>query len=563
MNHTLHRSLRQAVTLVCGMLPILFSASHCLATPAAEEAAVSVDLTTAAGARTFSASWRYSDVQIIESTFRAADAAGQPTGEPISTYDYTPHAGAASFDDSDWLEVAPDQLAKRRATGKLCFNWYRVKLRIPERIGTFDPTGALVVLETSLDDYAEIWVDGELPRAFAQSGGSVVAGWNAPNRLVIGRGVRPGQEIQLAIFGINGPISAVPTNFIWLRQARLDFYPDAERPIAVVPQEVNVEVERMDPLIDRLVPANAKVFKLAEGFSFTEGPVWTPAGDLLFSDPNDNRIYRFREQGDDAGLLTVFRERSGYQGKDVARYFQPGSNGLAFDAQGRLTIDEHGNRRVTRIETDGRLTVLASDYRGARLNSPNDLVYRRDGTLYFTDPPFGLPAVFDDPAKELSFSGIFRLNDGRVELLSQDLQGPNGLAFSPDEKLLYVSNWDPLRKVVMRYPVREDGSLGSGTLFFDMGGAPGEEALDGLKVDVLGNLYVSGPGGLWILSAQGKHLGTIKLPRLPANFAFGGVDGRTLYLTARSALYRMRLEVAGSNSGVLAAAASAPVNGVR
>jgi len=370
-------------------------------------------------------------------------------------------------------------------------------------------------------------------------------GWNAKNRLVIGRDVKPGQAIQLAVFGINGPISSVPTNFIWMRTARLDFYAGSTVPIAVTPQEVNVEVERLDPAIDELVPPNAKLFKLAEGFQFTEGPIWVQRagqpGHLLFSDPNANRIYKYSdEQG-----LSVFREQSGYDGADISEYGQPGSNGLTLDARGRLTIDEHGRHRVSRLESNGSLTVLVDNYQGKRLNSPNDLVYKRDGALYFTDPPFGLPKFYDDPRKELAFSGIYRLADGKLTLLASDMIGPNGLAFSPDERFLYVDNWDPKRKIVMRYPVRSDGTLGKGEVFFDMGGAPGEEALDGLKVDQRGNLYVSGPGGLWVLSADARHLGTIRGPKLAANFAWGGDDGKTLYLTARTALYRLPLLVAG------------------
>jgi gluconolactonase len=168
--------------------------------------------------------------------------------------------------------------------------------------------------------------------------------------------------------------------------------------------------------------------------------------------------------------------------------------------------------------------------------------------LYFTDPPFGLPKFFDDPRKELEFSGVFRIDGGTTLLVASDLTGPNGIAFSPDERYLYVANWDTSRKVVMRYPVRPSGDVGKGSVLFDMGGAPEEEALDGLKVDALGNLWVSGPGGLWIVSAAGKHLGTIRLPRLAANFVFGGADGRTLYLTARTTLYRMPVSVPGATT---------------
>jgi gluconolactonase len=218
---------------------------------------------------------------------------------------------------------------------------------------------------------------------------------------------------------------------------------------------------------------------------------------------------------------------------------------LTLDPQGRLTINEHGNRRVTRLEKDGTVTVLADRYQGKRLNSPNDLVYKSDGSLYFTDPPFGLPKFFDDPRKELPFSGVYRWANGQLTLLSTDFTGPNGIAFSPDEKYLYVGNWDEKKKVVMRYQVQPDGTLAHGTVFFDMTGAPGEDALDGIKVDQQGNLYVSGPGGLWVLSPAGKHLGTIIAPRHVHNMAWGDADAKTLYLCARSTLYRMRLGVPG------------------
>jgi gluconolactonase len=300
-------------------------------------------------------------------------------------------------------------------------------------------------------------------------------------------------------------------------------------------------VVRVDPALDAIVPPDVRVEKVAEGFDFVEGPVWVrDGGYLLFSDPNANVIYRWSPE---AGV-GVHRAKSGYTGGDIAQYGQPGSNGLTLDRAGRLTINEHGNRRVTRLERNGVLTVLADRYEGKRLNSPNDLVYKSDGSLYFTDPPFGLPRFHDDPRKELPYSGVFRWADGRLSLLATDLSGPNGIAFSPDERHLYVTNWDPKKKVVMRYDVRPDG-IANGRVFFDMGGAAGEEALDGMKVDERGNLYVSGPGGLWILSPEGRHLGTIRTAELPANFAWGDEDGRTLYITARTSLYRVRLLIPG------------------
>lgn len=503
--------------------------------PGPEEAEAVLDLATPEGVAAVGGTWRYADARIVPLPFRAAGPGGQPTGEPVGTWGIEPAAGAVDFDDSAWEVLEPTALSRRRGPGRLSFNWYRFTWTVPEKIGDLDPTGSTVVFETSVDDYAEVWVDGELPRLAGQSGGSVVGGWNAVNRLVVGRGVQPGQVIRLAVFGANGPLSSPPTNFIWMREARLEFHVTDSGPLAVPEQEVNVEVERFDPRLDAIVSTNPKLYKLAEGFLFTEGPVWVD-GDLLFSDPNANRIYRY--SGD--GTLAVFRERSGYQGADVARYRQPGSNGLGLDSEGRLTIAEHGNRRVTRLESDGTLTVLADRYRGRRLNSPNDLVWGSDGALYFTDPPFGLPASFDDPDKELDFSGVYRWSEGDgLVLLTDELSGPNGIELSPDGRFLYVGDWDAERKVVMRYPLAQ-GRLGRGVVFLDLTDREGEDAIDGVEVDVEGNVYVSGPGGLWIVAADGALLGRIVTPRHPHNFAWGG-QGRTLYLTARDRLYRLPL----------------------
>ena len=503
-----------------------------------------IDLATKDGVDLVKGQWRYSDTKIIQVDFKAAGPDKQPTGKPIKTYDFAPHAGVANFDDSKWEKIEPTTLDVRRSTGRLCFNWYRINITVPPRAGDVDLAGATAVFETSIDDYAEIWVDGELSRALGQSGGSVVKGWNAANRLIVSRSVQPGQRIQLAIFGANGPLSNPPTNYIWMREAKLEFYKGGVAPVAITPSEVNVEVIRKDPGLDAIVPPNPKIFKIAEGFKFTEGPVWDRNGGfLLFSDPNNNTIYKYSPEGN--GTLTVFREKSGYEGADIAEYGQPGSNGLTFDRDGRLTINQHGNRRVVRLESDGQLTVLADKFEGKRLNSPNDLVYRSDGTLYFTDPPFGLPKFFKDPRKELDFSGVFAVKDGKIMLATKDLSGPNGLAFSPDEKFFYVDNWDDHKKIVMRYEVQPDGSLKNGKLFFDMTSAGTEDALDGMKIDKAGNLYVSGPGGLWILSPQGKHLGTIIGPKHPHNFTWGDADGKTLYLCARSGLYQMKFNIEG------------------
>ena len=246
-------------------------------------------------------------------------------------------------------------------------------------------------------------------------------------------------------------------------------------------------------------------------------------GALLFSSPNTNAIYRWEP----AGEVTVFRSKSGYTGRDIGRYHQPGSNGLTFDPEGRLTICQHGNRRVIRVEPDGNITVLADRYDGKRLNSPNDLVYRSDDTLYFTDPPFGLPGVFDDPNKELPFSGVFRAQDGEVTWSATSSPAPTASPSRRDEHYLYVGNWDVDAKVVMRYEIDAAACTARRRrLLHDMTAAPGEDALDGMKVDEAGNVYACGPGGVWIIvSRRASTSAPDALPEDPHNLAWGDGDG--------------------------------------
>ncbi|MCP5113130.1 MAG: SMP-30/gluconolactonase/LRE family protein, partial [bacterium] len=298
---------------------------------------------------------------------------------------------------------------------------------------------------------------------------------------------------------------------------------------------------RVDPALDRLVPASAKIEHLAGGFTFTEGPLWTSDGKLLFSDIPPNVIRQWTPDGQ----VSVFLEKSGYEGTDAPEGALIGSNGLTLDSEGRLIICEHGNGRVSRMESDGARTVLAAEYQGKRLNSPNDAVFKSDGALYFTDPPYGFPGQDDDPKKELDFNGVYRLANGELTLLHKDLTRPNGLAFSPDEKYLYVANSDGASKIWMRFEVAADGSLAAGGVFYDATDVQEEGAPDGMKVDQQGNLYCTGPGGVWIFSPEATHLGTIKPPEIPANLHWGDADGKTLYMTARTGLYRIRLGVAG------------------
>lgn len=297
-------------------------------------------------------------------------------------------------------------------------------------------------------------------------------------------------------------------------------------------------IVRIDSAMDMLVPTNARIEKLVDGFAFTEGPVWHRLSNhLMFSDLRSNAIHVWDE---DLGLSTFMQPV--FEGESETN--SVGSNGLNIDSQGRLILMEHGNRRISRIE-GGNTTVLVDNYQGKRLNSPNDSAYHSNGWLYFTDPPYGLAALEDDPARELDFNGIYRLGPGgELELLESAQTRPNGIAFSPDEKTLYVANSDAANKVWMAYEVLDSGALGASRIFFDVNDRNETGAADGLKVDVDGNLFATGPGGVWIFDASGKHLGTIKPDEVPANVAWGD-DGSTLYMTARTGLYRIKLSTSG------------------
>jgi len=304
--------------------------------------------------------------------------------------------------------------------------------------------------------------------------------------------------------------------------------------------------ERLDPRFDELVPLDAAIELLAEGFAWTEGPVWVPDERcVLFSDIPNNLVLRWR----DSEGLSIYLRPAGYTGSSP-RGGESGSNGLVLDPDGRLVLCQHGDRRVARLEDGWSYSTIAASYGGKRLNSPNDAVYRANGDLYFTDPPYGLAGNVDDPAKELDFQGVYRLAKGATEplLLTKDLSRPNGIAFSPDERTLYVANSDPARAIWMAYDVLADGSIANGRVVFDAtalvaAGRPGLP--DGLKVDARGNLFATGPGGVLVLAPDGTHLGTIDTKQKTANCAFGD-DGATLYLCAHSYFARVRLGTQGA-----------------
>lgn len=295
---------------------------------------------------------------------------------------------------------------------------------------------------------------------------------------------------------------------------------------------------RLDPALDSLVPAGAKIEKAAGGFQFTEGPLWfKDSGNLWFSDVQGNVIRQLAP----GGTVTEIMKPAGYDGKDAPEGAFVGSNGMTFDKDGNVLICQHGNRRIVRRNKAGAISTVIDRYEGKRLNSPNDLVYKSNGALYFTDPPYGLIKQDEDSGKEIPFNGIYKLQGGKLTLLNKEMTRPNGIAFSPDERWLYVANSDPARKVWMKYPVQEDGTLGTGSVFADVTAEQSEGLPDGLKVDAKGNVWATGPGGVWIFSPEGKHLGTIKPTEVPANCTFAE-DGSVLWMTARTSVYRINLK---------------------
>ena len=303
------------------------------------------------------------------------------------------------------------------------------------------------------------------------------------------------------------------------------------------------EILRVDPRIDALIPADAGIEKLADGFNFIEGPVWLRGESrLLFSDVRGNTIYQWTEADGASPFIDPV-----FEGDRTGRG-SVSSNGLTLDAEGRLIICEHGNRRISRLEADGTRSVVVEQYEGGQLNSPNDAVYSSDGSLYFTDPPYGLEGLEDSPMRELDFNGVYRLSpDGELELLVRDQSRPNGIALSPDERTLYVANSDAENKVWMAYDIDEEGAS-NGRVFYDVNGQTAAGAADGMKVDLAGNIFATGPGGVWIFTPDGTHLGTIMPGEVTANVGWGD-DGRTLYMTASTGLYRIRLSTEGSIPG--------------
>lgn len=299
-------------------------------------------------------------------------------------------------------------------------------------------------------------------------------------------------------------------------------------------------ITRLDPAFDRLVPGDARIEKVAGGFTFIEGPLWRPSGALWFSDVVGNVV---RQWSPDGGVVELLRP-GGYDGHHLPAGGFVGPNGMTAAPNGDVLLCQHGNRRIVRISRDMTVTTLVDKFQGKKLNAPNDIVFRSDGTLYFTDPPYGLPLQDDDPSKELPFNGVFKLQNGKLDVIITDLTRPNGIAFSPDEKTLYVSNSDERQRIWKRYDVAADGNVSNGRAFFDSSGFKEGGVPDGMKIDVQGNIWATGPSAVLVLSPEGRHLGSIVAPEDPANCGWGD-DGRSLYITAETGLYRVRTSVMG------------------
>ena len=315
------------------------------------------------------------------------------------------------------------------------------------------------------------------------------------------------------------------------------------------------KVVTLDPALDALISTDAKIEKVASGFGFTEGPVWVQRGKdgyLLFTDIPGNKVHKMTSDG----KVSVYENQSGYRGPwngwtlltvggttANGPFIMVGADGLAVDPEGRLILCSFGDRALERVEKDGRRTILADKYEGKRFNGPNDVVVKKDGTIYFSDTYSGLRDRVNDPSKGLEHMAFFMLRNGKLSMVVSDMKTVNGLAFSPDEKFLYVNGGAD--NYIRRYDIQPDGTLANPKLVIDLSVDKAPGATDGTKVDSKGNIWTTGPGGVWIISPEGKHLGSILMAERPANLGFGDADLKTLYLTARSGVYKVRVNTPG------------------
>jgi gluconolactonase len=497
-----------------------------------------IDLMKEDGLRQVRGQWRTSDVAIVPSDFN---------GTKRGVYDYSPHAGAKDFDDFNWPVIPKESLEgeageSKPHEGRMSFEWYRLTVTVPERIGDIETTGSTVVFDTTIDDYSEIWVNGELLRWIGEVGAGTISGFNAPNRLVIGRNVKPGQKIQIAVFAINGPISAAPANTVFMRKGtRLDFYCCMSGPVALDPvPDVNSSIEDPDNtgLAPQVINRDPHLKKLAEGLGPTSSAAWSEKGYLIFNNVDTGVLYRYDPVNARVSIFSPYANASRIGG-DTTGATRP--KAIAFDPQGALVVAQEGKHNIVRINQDGTESVIADSHQGVPLNGPAALVYRADGILYFTDLYTNHASSSDPTAPEARHSGVYSLSNGQFRLLADDLPTPVALALSPRGRFLYVL--DSETKVVMRYCTNVDGSVAKGEVFFDLAALSSYSPATAIAVGQRGDVYIAGPGGIAILSPQAKYLGAIVLQNGPRTIAWGDPASRALFLTAADGLYQLRISI--------------------
>jgi len=304
---------------------------------------------------------------------------------------------------------------------------------------------------------------------------------------------------------------------------------------ALFAQTPTPTITKVDPALDALLDPNATLEKVAGDLGFLEGPLWMQEGHLLFSDLFKNTVWKLVPGGKPEAYLT----KAGWTSDEPPKVTHFGPNAMVLDKQGRIVLCQQGNRQVVRVEKDKTLTLLFDKFEGKRLNGPNDIIKGKDGSIYFSDPPYGIARRTDS---ELGFCGVYRIKDGKLDLMIKELGVPNGLAFSPDEKYLFVADGSAIK----RFDVQKDGTFANVTVFFDLASLGRRGSPDGFRVDAKGNIFTSGARGIYVISPEGKHLGTINVPENPANCTFGGRDGHTLYITAQTGLYAIQTKTTGS-----------------
>jgi gluconolactonase len=493
-------------TLVAAPCPLDPRVLRAPARPFGDPVAV-VDLMDADAAESLAVAWRFVDAAIVEVDSNDPGPDLRPTGPAVRSHDVSPRPRAPGWDDAAWRGIEPPSLSARRGHGHFALGWFRTAITLPARIGDTEVEGTTVVFEIVADDYSEVWVDGRLSASPGDSGGGPVSGFNAPNRVVLTRSAEPGHTYDVAVLAMNAPLSVSPPNFLWVRSAVLDVY------TPLPPHEPAGRIERRDPALDAILADGARVERIATGFSGLAGMVWTDHA-LLFCDARANTIHRYDPVEERIG---IWRSHSGYAGGDVGRLDEPGARGLAVDERERVIIAERGNRRVVRMERSAAITVLAVRFEDRAFEGPRDVAIDARGALWFTDG-----------------SSVLRVDDaGSVTLASREPGPTNGLALSADGDVLFVA----LAGRVVRRPIARDGSVGASDVALDLGRA----AIEALVVDARGNLFVAGASSVTVASAEGRVLGVIALSEPAVGLAWGGDDGRTLFVAGRTSLYRVGL----------------------